>query len=75
MMHPMRQTLSCVSTGRRRSCPDCRMCQGCSETRCRVCGSDRKKSSTRLSLKEQIELYNNLNPHLRTNKEDPPLRD
>jgi len=43
-------------------CPDCTFCQWCSDDRCRLCLNDsgccrRKK----LSLAEQIALYNSLN--------------
>lgn len=41
-------------------CPDCEMCQWCSDDRCRLClkrGSCRK----RLSLAEQIALYDEIN--------------
>lgn len=40
-------------------CPDCRQCQWCSEDRCRLClkSGCRKK----LSMAEQIDLYERLN--------------
>ena len=42
-------------------CPDCRVCQLCSDDRCRLClrtdGGCRKK----LSLAEQIALYEQIN--------------
>ena len=42
-------------------CPDCTYCQWCSDDRCRMClrhsGTCRKK----LSMQEQIELYERLN--------------
>ena len=41
-------------------CPDCSYCQWCSDDRCRLClntGCCRRK----LSMAEQIELYNSLN--------------
>ncbi|ALC15508.1 hypothetical protein DSOUD_0720 [Desulfuromonas soudanensis] len=40
-------------------CPDCRQCQWCSDDRCRLClktGCGKK-----LSMAEQIELYEKLN--------------
>lgn len=40
-------------------CPDCTFCQWCSDDRCRMC---RKKScGKKLSLREQIELYERIN--------------
>ncbi len=41
-------------------CPDCKMCQWCSDDRCRLClqsGTCRKK----LSMAEQIALYEKIN--------------
>lgn len=41
-------------------CRDCRMCQWCSDDRCRLClGTGCKKKT--LSIKEQIERYDELN--------------
>ncbi|MBM4326027.1 MAG: hypothetical protein FJ118_02595 [Deltaproteobacteria bacterium] len=49
----------------KRLCPDCAMCQGCSESRCRACRSTASTSTKHcLSIREQIALYNSLNPHL-----------
>ena len=45
---------------KRHPCPDCKMCQGCSETRCNVCrglGAVEKH----LSMAEQIALYERIN--------------
>jgi hypothetical protein len=39
------------------------MCQNCAESRCHVCRSGRN-SAKKLSIKEQIELFNSLNPNL-----------
>jgi hypothetical protein len=40
-------------------CPDCKMCQWCSDDRCRIClRTDCRK---RLSIPEQIALYEKLN--------------
>jgi hypothetical protein len=47
-------------TAKKHPCPDCTYCQWCSDDRCRLClntGCCRRK----LSLAEQIELYNSLN--------------
>lgn len=43
-------------------CPDCEMCQWCSDDRCRLCLRDRQCCrQKRLSLAEQIALYERLN--------------
>jgi hypothetical protein len=65
MMDLMPQIVSSTSAAHRHPCPDCKMCQCCSETRCRACRSSRKNRTARkLSIREQIELYNSLNPCL-----------
>jgi hypothetical protein len=50
-------------------CPDCQHCQWCSDDRCRLClrsaGGCRKK----LSMQEQIALYEKLNKNC-----DPPRK-
>lgn len=48
-------------------CPDCKMCQWCSDDRCRLCLKTgcRKK----LSFAEQIEHYESLNRSDRAQKE------
>lgn len=41
------------------------MCQGCSETRCRACRSGKStRVKLKLSIEEQISLYNDLNREL-----------
>jgi hypothetical protein len=46
-------------------CSDCTMCQACSEVRCRACRSRKGRArKKKLSLEEQIALFNSLNPHL-----------
>lgn len=50
-------------------CPDCRMCQQCAESRCRLCRGPGPTTEL-LSLAEQIELYNSLNPELAGRKND-----
>ena len=42
-------------------CPDCRFCQWCSDDRCHLCLSNRLPGKKKLSLEEQIELYESLN--------------
>ncbi len=52
---------------KRHSCPDCHFCQGCSETRCQACrhvkrlDTGREGASSKLSLTEQIALYERIN--------------
>lgn len=41
-------------------CPDCSYCQWCSDDRCRLC-LNRKSCCRKLSLAEQIQLYESLN--------------
>ncbi|MHB8205600.1 MAG: hypothetical protein ACYDHG_18115 [Desulfomonilaceae bacterium] len=44
-------------------CHDCKMCQNCSESRCRLCLNVKSANKkVKLSFDEQIELYNRLNP-------------
>jgi len=45
---------------KRHPCPDCRMCQGCSETRCHVCRG-LGPPEEHLSIAEQIALYERIN--------------
>jgi len=42
-------------------CPDCRFCQWCSEDRCHLCRIHKKPGGKKLSLQEQIALYDSLN--------------
>ncbi|NMC74111.1 MAG: hypothetical protein GYA56_07115 [Geobacteraceae bacterium] len=42
-------------------CPDCRCCQWCSDSRCGVCLKRCPGARRKLSLREQIELYESLN--------------
>ena len=41
-------------------CPDCKFCQWCSDDRCHLCRS-RKQPGRKLSMQEQIALYDSLN--------------
>ncbi len=46
-------------------CHDCKMCQNCSESRCRLCHNIKgPNKKVKLSFNEQIALYNRLNPGL-----------
>ena len=51
--------------GKKHPCPDCSFCQGCAETRCLACRSERNRGSgqpcRKLSIREQILLYEELN--------------
>lgn len=48
-------------SGKKHPCPDCAFCQWCSDDRCRLC-LDRKPANRRkLSLREQVELYEAVN--------------
>ncbi len=42
-------------------CPDCRMCQWCSDDRCRLCLRASTGCKRKLSMAEQIEQYEKLN--------------
>lgn len=46
-------------------CPDCKQCQGCAETRCRLCrglgADDAERRFAGLSMAEQIALYEAVN--------------
>ncbi|MCU0580201.1 MAG: hypothetical protein MUF69_11770 [Desulfobacterota bacterium] len=46
---------------KRGKCPDCRYCQGCSQDRCRLCRGKKKPGPFKLSLTEQIALYDKIN--------------
>lgn len=54
-------------------CPDCKMCLQCSENRCAACrGGSRKSPSTKMSIRDQIALYERLNPHISTAEDGQP---
>ncbi len=42
-------------------CPDCKMCQWCSDDRCRLCLRSGTGCRKKLSMAEQIELFERLN--------------
>jgi hypothetical protein len=47
---------------KKHTCPDCKQCQGCSESRCRVCrGQGAPNPFEGMSLSEQIAMYEQLN--------------
>jgi len=46
-------------------CADCKMCLQCSENRCKACRSGSQKSvRVRMSIRDQIALYEKLNSHI-----------
>jgi hypothetical protein len=47
-------------SSKKHPCPDCSYCQWCSDDRCRLC-LNRKCRRRKLSLTEQIRLYDALN--------------
>lgn len=47
-----------MESGNKCDCPDCKFCQWCGDDRCRLCRAERVK---KLSLQEQIELYERIN--------------
>jgi hypothetical protein len=49
------------NTPKKHPCPDCRFCQWCSDDRCQLCLSHRKSCGKKLSLEEQIALYEAIN--------------
>ena len=52
----------CQKSGsKKHPCPDCHFCQQCSPSRCQLCRSQKQESHPKLSLQEQIALYNRLN--------------
>jgi hypothetical protein len=42
-------------------CPDCRFCQWCSDDRCHLCRNHNRPGGKKLSLQEQIAVYDSLN--------------
>jgi hypothetical protein len=49
-------------------CPDCQCCQWCSDDRCRLCLRSNQCCKKKLSIAEQIALYDKIN------KEDQETR-
>lgn len=63
------QPAGSADAGKKNPCPDCHFCQQCSEARCQACRRTRLPGR-RLSLSEQIALYERLNA--RTASEPSP---
>ena len=51
-------------------CPDCRCCQWCSDDRCRLCLRTGSGEQRRLSIREQIELYERNNEEQTVSTDD-----
>jgi hypothetical protein len=51
----------CKGGSKKHPCPDCHFCQECSPSRCQVCKGTGRKSEDKLSLREQIALYDKIN--------------
>jgi hypothetical protein len=47
--------------GKKHPCADCRFCQWCGEERCTLCRGKRPPGAKKLSIAEQIALYEALN--------------
>jgi hypothetical protein len=52
--------MSC-SAEKKHPCPDCDCCQWCSDDRCRVCLKNSSCGRKKLSIAEQIALFERLN--------------
>lgn len=50
-----------AAESKKHPCPDCRQCQWCSDNRCQLCFKGGTGCRKRLSMAEQIELYEKLN--------------
>ncbi|MBT0665612.1 hypothetical protein KI809_14985 [Geobacter pelophilus] len=50
-----------MTEGKKHPCQDCSYCQWCSDDRCRLCLATGCQAKKKLSLQEQIELFEKLN--------------
>jgi hypothetical protein len=64
MTGDMMQSTKNNKTEHKNPCPDCKMCQNCSDSRCSACRGDGPPKG-KLSIQEQIALYDRLNPGLK----------
>jgi len=55
------------ASDKKHPCPDCRQCQWCSEERCRLCLRSSSGCRKKLSMAEQIALFEQIN---RTDAQD-----
>ncbi len=67
-LRPCTSNLEPPAVIRRRRCSDCLYCQLCSLNRCRLCWASKTKSHQKLSMAEQIALYDRLNKKKVTRK-------
>lgn len=51
-------------------CPDCHHCQWCSDDRCHLCLKSTNNSHRKLSMAEQIVLFEQLNNKQRSNVQE-----
>jgi hypothetical protein len=50
------------ASGRKKHpCPDCSFCQWCSDDRCNLCLGKKGRGGRKLSIQEQIDLYESVN--------------
>jgi hypothetical protein len=52
--------MSCAAE-KKHPCPDCQCCQWCSDDRCRLCLASGTGCKKKLSIAEQIALYERIN--------------
>ena len=50
-----------TAPAKKHPCPDCRQCQWCSDDRCRLCLRSAEGCRKKLSMDEQIALYEEIN--------------
>jgi hypothetical protein len=55
-------------SSKRKQCPDCHYCQDCSQDRCRLCKKPKKPAPQKLSVAEQIALFERINRKKRIKK-------
>ena len=55
-------------------CPDCHVCQFCSDDRCRLCLRSDHGCRKKLSMAEQIALYEKINQEQSCPKDPPDSR-
>ena len=60
-----------VHSPKKHLCPDCTFCQWCGDDRCALCLRPRGCGRKKLSLQEQIALYDSLNRSPRAAEDDP----
>ncbi|HLO24715.1 MAG TPA: hypothetical protein VK187_01280 [Geobacteraceae bacterium] len=56
-------------TDKKHPCPDCSFCQWCGDDRCRLCREVRSAPGRKLSLAEQVALYEKVNADTAMNRE------